>query len=205
MNNIQPLEYNSFFHIYNRGINGESLFREASNYQHFMRLYDKYISPVANTYAWVLLGNHFHLLVRIKSEDEVDFIESSSNKPSQYSEKKKYLPTKQFSHLFNAYSKAVNKKYDRTGGLFETPFRRIKIENEVYFKRLVFYIHNNPVHHGFVSNIIDYPWSSYLTIVSDKKTNLNRQSTLEWFNSKSEFEDFHKRQHNYNSEDFVIE
>ncbi len=60
-----PLEPNYFYHIYNRGINGCPIFRESSNYEHFLSIYDKYISNVADTYAWVLMGNHFHLLVKI--------------------------------------------------------------------------------------------------------------------------------------------
>ncbi len=61
-----PLEYGCFYHIYNRGINSCKLFRENENYDHFLFLYDKHITSVADTFAWVLMKNHFHLLVRIK-------------------------------------------------------------------------------------------------------------------------------------------
>ena len=60
-----PLEPNNFYHIYNRGINGCPIFNETANYEYFIDLYDKYISSVAETFAWVSMGNHFHLLVRI--------------------------------------------------------------------------------------------------------------------------------------------
>ena len=202
-----PLEYDSYFHIYNRGINGNKLFWETGNYEHFLHLYDKYINHVAETFAWVLMGNHFHLLIRIKAEDEIGFITPNENNIQvKYSEKKKYIPTKQFSHLFNAYTKAVNKRYGRTGGLFETPFRRIKITDDCYFKRLVFYIHNNPVHHGFVDDMIEYPWSSYLTLITEKPTKLSRKTTLEWFNSKQEFEEFHKINQEFNDlSSFLLE
>ncbi|GAF02870.1 hypothetical protein [Saccharicrinis fermentans] len=46
-----PLEPDQFYHIYNRGINGCAIFKETTNYEHFLRLYDKYISPVAKTFA----------------------------------------------------------------------------------------------------------------------------------------------------------
>lgn len=55
-----------FYHIYNRGNNRRNLFSEVSDYEHFLALYDKYISPIAETLAWVLMPNHFHLVVRIK-------------------------------------------------------------------------------------------------------------------------------------------
>jgi putative transposase len=69
----EPLLHGQYYHIYNCGINGEQLFRETTNYEHFLRLYDKYIDPVAETYAWCLMGNHFHLLVRVKDEKEIGF------------------------------------------------------------------------------------------------------------------------------------
>ena len=53
--NTKPLEYEQFYHIYNRGINSCKIFHSADNYEHFLRLYDKYISSVADTYAWVLM------------------------------------------------------------------------------------------------------------------------------------------------------
>src|SRR5450830_1623896 len=70
----ETLKYGQFYHIYNRGIDSCDLFREPDNYEHFLGLYDKYISPVAETFAWVLMPNHFHLLVRVKEEMEIGFI-----------------------------------------------------------------------------------------------------------------------------------
>ncbi|WP_423130327.1 transposase [Gaoshiqia sp. Z1-71] len=71
---VEPLTYGHYYHIYNRGNNSCNIFREADNYEHFLELYDKYISPVADTFAWVLMPNHFHLLVRIKEEKDIGFI-----------------------------------------------------------------------------------------------------------------------------------
>ncbi|MCF6348833.1 MAG: hypothetical protein L3J20_11120 [Flavobacteriaceae bacterium] len=48
---MESLEYGKYYHIYNRGINGESIFLTKDNYQHFLKLYDKYIEPIAETYA----------------------------------------------------------------------------------------------------------------------------------------------------------
>ena len=76
----EQLEYEKYYHIYNCGINGCNLFNETGNYTYFLNLYDKYISPIADTFAWVLMPNHFHLLVKIKSE--VDIIDSLSNSSS---------------------------------------------------------------------------------------------------------------------------
>jgi putative transposase len=60
------LEYNSVYHIYNCGINGCNLFISVDDYDRFLSKYSKYIEPIADTFAWCLLGNHFHIVVRIK-------------------------------------------------------------------------------------------------------------------------------------------
>ncbi len=66
MQPFEKLEAGRFYHIYNHAVGKLDLFKDAQNYEHFLSLYDKYISPVADTYAWVLMKNHFHVMVRIK-------------------------------------------------------------------------------------------------------------------------------------------
>jgi hypothetical protein len=81
---IIPLEYGKYYHIYNRGINGEDLFRSNENHEYFLRLYEKYMEVVIDTYAWCLMGNHFHLLIRVKEEDEIGFIPSKNESSVSY-------------------------------------------------------------------------------------------------------------------------
>ena len=66
-----PLLYDTYYHIYNRGTNGENIFVQERNYEHFLKLYEKHILPVADTFAYCLLRNHFHISVRIKSKEEI--------------------------------------------------------------------------------------------------------------------------------------
>ena len=100
----------------------------------------------------------------------------------------------QFANLFNAYTKAINNRYHRTGSLFEHPFRRIPVKSNNQLKYLVYYIHHNPIHHGFCEHYLEYPWSSYLTIVSPKTTRLSRDEVLDWFCDKSNFEKYHSQE-----------
>ena len=155
----EQLEYEKYYHIYNCGINGCNLFNEAENYTYFLNLYNKYISPIADTYAWVLMPNHFHLLVKIKSEvDILDSLSTSSSSNLSGLKDETIKPLHQyFSNLFNAYTKAFNIKYNRHGSLFERPFKRKSIDNKRYLKNVLLYIHNNPVHHGFTDSPTDYP------------------------------------------------
>src|SRR5262245_31110300 len=71
MTSPPPLLYNTYYHIYNRGVNGENLFFEERNYDLFLRLYEKHLSLVTDLFAYCLLKNHFHLSLRVKAEDEM--------------------------------------------------------------------------------------------------------------------------------------
>ena len=66
MSNPIPLEPGRYYHIYNRGNNRENIFKEDRNYAYFLKLYAFHVGPIADTYAYCLLRNHFHLFVRVK-------------------------------------------------------------------------------------------------------------------------------------------
>ena len=173
MTSPSPLLYNTYYHIYNRGNNRENIFVSKENYRYFLKLYAAHIEPVADTYAYCLLKNHFHVLVRIKEEQNL------SGSPR--------TPNQAFSNLFNAYAKAFNKVYQRTGALFQRPFGRIRVTSDMYFRRLVTYIHQNPQKHGFVTDFRDWPYSSYHAHLSDKATHLQRRAVLAWFDGSKNF------------------
>lgn len=181
MQEFQKLYPGCCYHIYNRGVNKSSIFLEPENYRHFLILYSKYIDPIFDTYAWCLMPNHFHFLIKVWDPDRVP-----------YPYKKGIDPSRALSHLFNAYAQSFNKRYGRTGKLFETPFKRKYIDSSEYFKQLIFYIHNNPVKHGFADTLLDYPWTSYQTIISVRGENMAYPGLTGWFNSKSEFVEFHR-------------
>lgn len=69
--NINPLEAECFYHIFNRGINSQKIFFNDRNYHYFTKLMGSKISSVATVYAYCLLKNHFHILVKVKSEQEI--------------------------------------------------------------------------------------------------------------------------------------
>jgi putative transposase len=153
--NQNPIELNKFYHIYNRGNNKENIFKEIRNYDFFLSLIEKYIIPIANMYSFCLLKNHFHFLIKTKDASEI---------PSKLA-KKPYLA---FSNMFNAYTKSINKAYNRTGSLFQEHFHRIEIKDEDYLRNLMIYIHLNPVKHKFTNNFQGYPYSSFKRYLSNK-------------------------------------
>ena len=210
MENHESLQSGKFYHIYNRGINGEKLFQLESDYLNFLRLYAIYINPVAETFAWVLMPNHFHLLVRIKENvcykyqkpnngntkenEEFELLkwETMSLADNGISKNKIPVPYRHFAHLFNAYTKYLNLSLQRHGSLFERRYKRKHIDNFNYLKRLLIYVHHNPVHHSFCKHPMEYPWSSYLTCISTKPTKLNRETVMGWFDDRANFIHLHE-------------
>ncbi|MEM6516828.1 MAG: hypothetical protein AAF688_11645 [Bacteroidota bacterium] len=81
----QPLEANQFYHIFNRGNGGQRIFLQEINYEYFLSKYKDYMLAYWDTYAYALLPNHFHLLIKVKPETDLltaaqnDFIKISKS------------------------------------------------------------------------------------------------------------------------------
>ncbi|VAW34164.1 hypothetical protein MNBD_CHLOROFLEXI01-2181, partial [hydrothermal vent metagenome] len=67
----EKLQFDQIYHIYNRGNNRENLFLGKENYLYFLKLFSQHIAPVVIVYAYCLLPNHFHFLLRLKSKAEI--------------------------------------------------------------------------------------------------------------------------------------
>ncbi len=85
---LEVLEKDHYYHIYNRGINGELIFKNDKNKQYFLKLLAKYMSDSLKIFAFCLMDNHFHFVVQVTDQEKV---------------------TQQFSNFFNAYAKALIK------------------------------------------------------------------------------------------------
>ena len=198
-----PLLYDTYYHIYNRGVNRENIFREERNYEYFLKLYIKHVEPVAETFAYCLLRNHFHVLVRTKSEEEIwaetlrvsekPLGSDPSRETLRVSEKPlgSVSPSQKFSDFFNAYAKAINRAYGRTGSLFQHPFGRVPVTSDRQFWNVIAYIHQNPRKHKFVDDFREWKWSSYHSLLSEQPTRLKRAAVLEWFGGPQRYVDLH--------------
>lgn len=180
--NTGPLHCETFYHIFNRGINRENIFKEERNYSFFLEKYVKYVQPIASTYAFSLLKNHFHFLIRTRSEEE---IKAASTSKMEYEAGE--IVSKKFSDLFNGYAQSINKEFNRTGGLFETPFRRIAVTNDEYVTGLIYYIHINAQKHGLVDDFRCHNHSSYPIYLDNSSTFLERKLGIEWFGDVNSF------------------
>ncbi|MFN4285564.1 MAG: transposase [Lacibacter sp.] len=178
-----PLTPGNFYHIYNRGVNKENIFREERNYHYFLEQYRHYCSAVFETYAYALLKNHFHLLVCVTEAKPV----------TRKDGKGLYQPeaSRQLSHFFNSYAQSINKAYNRTGQLFESPFHRKEITNDAAITSVIYYCHFNAQRHGFVSDFRNWPHSSYAAICKGQHSWLAVEKVLDWFGGVQQFEKAH--------------
>ncbi|MEP2024667.1 MAG: transposase [Reichenbachiella sp.] len=182
---MQPETY---YHIYNHANGNENLFRSNENYHFFLRQWAKYIEPMAETYAYCLMPNHIHFLIRTQTSKVFENLGGLNSKPANKT------ISQAFSNLFNSYTKAFNKMHSRKGSLFIPNFKRKAITNDAYLTTVVAYIHRNPIHHGFCIHLEDWQHSSYPTYLTDRKTKVKREFMLDWFCGKEKFIQYHREQ-----------
>lgn len=159
-NAIKEYGVGEYYHVYNRGASKMDIFRDQEDYVFFLSLLKRYLTPgervssyghVAPNYtgkveliAYCLMPNHYHLMVYLLDTDGLHKLMRS---------------------LMTTYSMYFNRKYKRTGTLWEGRFLASRITNDVYYWQVSRYIHLNPLDIG--QNIFDYPYSSVQYFVGD--------------------------------------
>ena len=196
-----PFVPGHYYHLYNHAIGDDNLFREPDNYRYFMDRYAAYVPPIANTYAYCLMPNHFHLLVRIRSEEKVrQYFEQQKRRSNRKHTSQKNLSNQigqQLGNWLNAYAKAFNKRYHRRGRLFFDSIQRKLVLNDVYRRTLVHYIHWNPVHHGFVKLPEYWLYSSLQHIPNSAFAFLDLDALYSWFDGYACFVQEHFKRQNF--------
>lgn len=216
---MEKLQPGISYHIFNHANGFENVFCNDCNYWFFLDKYRKYISPIAETYAYCLMPNHFHLVVRIRKKEVIQELIRKKSNPDNFSESnnfsepnfsksnfskvpnfgkveieddeiEKYL-SKQFANLFSAYTQAFNKMNQRMGSLFIKNFKREPIASKEHFIRTVIYVHRNPVHHGFRDAYDDWPYSSYYGILNNEDLGVEIVKVLAVFDGRRNFIDTH--------------
>ena len=190
-------EEDHYYHIYNRTIDKKPMFNTDDNYRYFLEKYDEYLSPVSDLFAYCLLGNHFHCLIRIRGSEELAAFQKLSKSEGAVDAVKTThdIVSHQFRKFFQSYAMAFNKHTGRVGTLFQTPFKRALIDSDAYFTQIVYYIHANPQQHGLIDDFRNWKWSSYRRMLLDKPTRLQKQEVLNWFGGRDAYEKYHEDYH----------
>ena len=127
------------YHLIQRGNNREYIFREREDKEYILELIKEYREIMDfELYGYVIMGNHYHLIVRIAE-----------------------TPLKDIMHrINNTFSRYYNRKYKRSGHVFENRYKGILVIDDKYLLSLLRYVHQNPVNANICENIKDYIWSS---------------------------------------------
>ncbi len=129
----------SYYHVYARGSTRQTIFLEKSDFEYFERLFQRYLARnnLVNSggqpypyhgdrlrlLCYCLMPNHFHLLVYQEAEKAMSAFMRS---------------------LMTSYSRYFNTKYKRTGSLFESRYKAVRIDQQNYLEHVTRYIHLNP-------------------------------------------------------------
>jgi hypothetical protein len=159
-----PVETNTIYHVYNRAIGQEQSFLEDDDYHRFLGTISSKLLPVSDIYAYCLLPNHYHLMLKVTSE------------PLRFS--------KAMGELGVSYAKWFNQKHSRKGALFISPFKRLVAKSDIELAWLPWYIHRNPMHHGLTPHWAEYKWSSFSAYATGKSTKLKTDFLLEFYGGR---------------------
>jgi REP element-mobilizing transposase RayT len=157
-----------YYHVYNRGVNRQPIFRCEDNYVFLLRRVKRYIAQWhIVVIAYCLMPNHYHFVLLQAGEHPISrFMQS----------------------LFNSYTKAFNKMFDRSGTLFEGPFRAAHVNDDAYLLHLCRYVHRNPLEAGLVSDLREWPYANYLEWIGQRGgTLVDREFVKSHFSKPEEY------------------
>ena len=130
---------------------------------YFLKKIKEYLVPVADVLVYCLMPTHYHIVGRVKmqtSQTQTSEIFKISEVSTQVS--------KAMMKLSVSYTKAINKRFQRAGVLFQGQFQAKPVLNSPYLLNLCRYIHGNPVKDGLVADIAQWPYSNYLEWIGER-------------------------------------
>ncbi len=169
----------AYYHIYNRGVNKHEIFFDDYDRKMFLKATSESVKKYnVNLFAFCLMDNHFHLFIQTVSPNLSEAIW----------------------HITSTYSRFFNTKYKRIGPLFQGRYKYRLVNENLYGKVLLRYIHNNPVKANIVTSPENYRWSSYGSYVKTlpEWNYLDTTGGLSMFNENmsyalSDIKEFHEQ------------
>lgn len=150
---------NAIYHVIARGNNKEDIFLSAADKRKYLDLVVKYKRLYDfEPYAYVLMNNHFHLLLAVHQ----------------------WPLSKIMQGLQQTYTQYYNRKYEHAGHVFQQRYKAFLCSNDAYLLALVCYIHRNPQRANFPAGL-SYPWSSHKEYLTGQGIIVNPLFVLEMF------------------------
>ena len=166
-----PFYPHQYYHVYNRGVAGGTVFFSEENYAYLLRLVKRCQEPCGvRVIAYCLMPNHYHLMLRQEGEAPVSHF---------------------MQRVTTAYVQALNREQGRRGPLFEGRFCHAHLEDDGYFVHLCRYIHLNPVQAGLCAEPGEWVFSNYREFVGERQgTLVDRAFVAEYWPRPGEYARF---------------
>lgn len=149
-----------FYHVFNRGVNKEPICIDQTDYDTFLRRLEALRTMLQydhSIYAYILMPNHFHLLLQTRKTPLAKIMTS----------------------LLTSYSMRFNRRHHRIGVVFQNRFRSKICDTDSYFLGGARYIMLNAIHAGLAKSLEEYPWSSYKEIFDTSPYQIIDQNEVE--------------------------
>ena len=177
------IEYEgAFYHLLSRGNEGKDIFEDDTDRKIFLKTVGEMSERFdVNVFAYVLMGNHYHLMVQTERAN-----------------------LKKAMHWFGTtYTQRFNIRHSRNGHLFQGRYKSILVQNDAYLLQLSCYIHRNPLRAGVVRRLADYRWSSYLAFAYGRKAPewLQKELILSFFKSEDPYRGYREKVQRYAGEE----
>ena len=173
-----PFLPDQYYHLYNRGNNRQAVFFEPENYVFFLKGIKKYLLGYVEVIVYCLMPTHYHVLVRVLSTQTSEVLKTSEVSNAMMK-------------LGVSYTKAINKRFDRTGALFQGQFQAKPVKTYRHLLTLCAYIHANPVKDGLAASPEMWDYSNYLEWMGLRNgTLVNREFIDENFGMPEEYKTF---------------
>lgn len=168
MNQPRFFQEDTYHHLYNRGANKQTIFFDKRDYGFFIsKMLQNKLKYEIEILAYCLMPNHFHIFIHQTQPDK--------------------LGSKFIGSIINSYTKTINKKYDRSGVLFESRTKSKIIYELDAFPILIKYILMNPVKAKLVKKFYDWEYSSAKEFLGKSNQNVTDKFIMEYFKNKNEF------------------
>ncbi len=180
------IEYEgALYHVLSRGNNQQNIFLADSDRQGFLKVLGEMAERFdADIFAYVLMENHYHLLLRTN--------QANLSKSMQW--------------LGTTYTTRFNLTHSRSGHLFQGRYKSILVEDDAYLMQLSCYIHRNPLRAGIVRRLMDYRWSSYPAYAYERRHPdwLNTAFILSQFKTKDRHRVYREKVQKYSDEKHCV-
>ena len=204
-----PFYPTAYYHIVCKCIDGLKFFNDEKDYHVFKERFKQFTSGFFEVWSYNFLPNHTHHIIKTNSTENITQNIAALQKEKQTKAMLHFLNDAENEILFDemierqmnsflvSYSNYCNNRRGRRGGLFQKPFKRIRIDDDTHLQQAIIYTNANAQKHKLVNDFKNHPYSSYAAIINEDDCVVETQTVINFFGGKENFIKIHKNQVDY--------